>query len=87
LNRKATFTDLIVVVALVSVAFLLCMGDKTLVGFLLLVPLAFLLIGIPWVLMIWIERIASFFGPGQNPVAQPAPPATVAVNRNDVGNV
>ncbi len=50
MNRKATLIDLVVIVVLVAIAFLVCMGDKTLVGFLIVVPLFFIPIGLVCIL-------------------------------------
>jgi hypothetical protein len=51
MNRKATFSDLVTIVFFVAIAFGICMWSKTLVGFLFVVPMLFLLWAIPYVLL------------------------------------
>ena len=57
LTQKATVKQAVVVLFFVAAAFLLCIGSKTLVGFLFVVPFLFLLLGIPWVVQFWITRL------------------------------
>ena len=63
MGRKVTFIDVVVISALVAVAFVVCNTSKTLVGFLFVVPMLFLPVGIMWILLV-----------GRPPSDPPQPP-------------
>lgn len=63
LMKRVTLKQSIIITVIAVILFLACCWNKTLVGFLIVVPLAILSIGMPCVIAIWALRLKEFFKP------------------------